>query len=369
MRDTKPKANSDINRDERDRDVCGFVLAAGFGTRLRPLTDLRPKPMIRFFGAPLLDLALFRLRSAGINRIAVNAHYLANSIISGVNESPWGEGVQVSVEEPFILGRGGAYIPLRGWFGKSTIIAYNGDVVSDIDVAAALTHHREKKAVATMVVLPRPLGRDNAVYCDHLGQIAAIAKVPPRTGGPYTARGFACLQILEPRFLDYLPQSGESDILGAYDAAIASGDVVTSFVHHGFWHDLGNPQQLFEAHKDLLLSSGHQSTAINRLGIQSWHELKNSNLILVGEGNTWHSDDGSIRVTGPSAVISGKTTAAPSGCRVHLGPNVVAEAGFTCNGDLRIQDAIVYEGAVLSTSTAKDGAIYDLSHVITCTHP
>jgi hypothetical protein len=94
--------------------------------------------MIRFFGAPLLDLALFRFRSAGISDIAVNAHYLAQEIESGLKASPWGKDVKLSIEDPVILGRGGAYIPLRNWFGKKTIIAYNGDIISDIDVAAAL---------------------------------------------------------------------------------------------------------------------------------------------------------------------------------------------------------------------------------------
>jgi len=368
MRDTKPSSKEVDTRVDRIEGVCGFVLAAGFGTRLRPLTVLRPKPMIRFFGVPLLDLALFRMRAAGISDIAVNAHYLSQSIVSGINESPWGENVRVSIEEPRILGRGGAYIPLRDWFGKRTIIAYNGDVVSDIDVTAALAHHRKTQAVATMVVLPLPLGRDNAVYCDATGKIVAIAKVPPTTGGPYAARGFACLQILEPRFLDYLPQSGESDILGAYGAAIANRDVITSFVHHGFWHDLGNPQQLFAAHKELMSSPESRGRMTKQLGIGAWHKLKNSTLIEVAEGSTWQDDHGAIRMTGPSAFIIGKSTVRAPGFLVELGPNVVAESGFTCNGDLRLHDAIVYEGASISTALARNGSIYDSSHVITCTH-
>ena len=349
--------------------VCGFVLAAGFGTRLRPLTDSRPKPMIPFFGVPLLDLALFRLRSAGIRDLAVNAHYLSESIVSGIEDSPWGAGVHVSVEKPAILGRGGAYIPLRPWFGARTIIAYNGDVVSDIDVSAALLHHRRTKAVATMVVLPKPLGRDNAVYCDPEGRIAAIAKTPPTTGGPYSARGFACLQVLEPRFLDYLPPSGESDILGAYGQAISNGDTVTSFIHAGFWHDLGNPQQLFEAHRELLRSGENWHGGIQSLGIESWHNLKASGLVHVRQGQSWASENGSMRVTGPSAIIMGQVTPARNDFRVELGPDVVVEAGFTCNGALKLRDSIIYAGAALSTASARSGAIYDRSHVVELDHP
>ncbi len=362
------------------KNACGFVLAAGFGTRLRPLTSRLPKPMIRFFGAPLLDLALFRFRSAGISNIAVNAHYLAKEIESGLKASPWGKDVKLSIEDPVILGRGGAYIPLRAWFGKKTIIAYNGDIISDIDVAAALAHHRAKGAMATMVVLPKPLGRDNAVYCAGDGRVGAIAKTPPAQGGPWTARGFACLQILEPEFLDFLPPDGESDILNAYAQAISGGHVVTSFVHSGFWHDLGSPAQLLQAHIDLLEAGQAQEKTVSALGLDAFHEASHSSLAMISPGQTWQSPTGNLIVKGPSSVITGKgaltASNAKSNAKIELGPLVVVEIGFSTSGPFKAGRAIIYRSANIDHMADHIGdhrgvhsnAIFDHSHLIRCDH-
>ena len=349
------------------KNACGFVLAAGFGTRLRPLTTRLPKPMIRFFGAPLLDLALFRFRSAGISHIAVNAHYLAKEIEAGLKASPWGKDVKLSIEDPVILGRGGAYIPLRNWFGKKTIIAYNGDIISDIDIAAALAHHRAKRAMATMVVLPKPLGRDNAVYCADDGRIGTIAKTPPEKGGPWTARGFACLQILEPEFLDFLPPEGESDILDAYAQAIAGGHTVTSFVHSGFWHDLGSPTQLLQAHFDLLESGGGaQKKTVSALGLDAFHEAHQSSLLMISPGQVWKNPANNLCVTGPSSVIGGNDSFTPSEGKIELGPLVVVESGFSASGSFKTSRAIIYRSAVIDHKAVHDNAIYDHSHKIRC---
>lgn len=321
--------------------------------------------MIRFFGAPLLDLALFRFGTAGISNIAVNAHYLAHEIESGLKASPWGKDVKLSIESPNILGRGGAYIPLRKWFGKKTIIAYNGDIISDIDVAAALAHHREKRALATMVVLPKPLGRDNAVYCDADGFIGSIAKVPPAFGGPWTARGFACLQILEPEFLDFLPQEGESDILDAYAQATAQGHVVTSFVHSGFWHDLGSPAQLLQAHLDVF-KSPHVRQLVAALGLEAFHEAHQSQLKMIATGDSWHDKESALCVVGPSSVILGKEGFARSRDAAELGPLVMVESGFSASGPIRITRSIIYRSAVIDHKTTHNNAIYDHSHMIKC---
>ena len=369
-------------------DVCGFILAAGFGTRLRPLTDSLPKPMIRFFGAPLLDLALFRLNSAGIHNtsesqtIAVNAHYLAAEIKSGLAASPWGGGVKLSIEDPIILGRGGAYLPLRSWFGERTIVAYNGDIISDIDVGGALAHHRAKKALVTMVVLPQPLGRDNAVYCAGDGSVGSIAKAPPagppQSGGEWTARGFACLQIFEPEFLDFLPQKGASDILGAYGLALAAGKNVTSYVHSGFWHDLGTPGQLLRAHVDLLSADFGGRDLLASLGLLAFHAANGTELKMIEAGKSWASGDGSITIVGPSAAIINAggfalTTNAGNATNTqnvvaHLGPLVVAESGFSATGPIKVSHSVIYRSSRIDHRAAHSHAIYDHNHVITAVH-
>ena len=352
-------------------NTCGFILAAGFGTRLRPITDDIPKPLVPFFGVPLLELAIFRLKTAGINDLAANAHYLAGRVESHLKSSPWGQNIRLSVELSEILGRGGAYIPLRAWFGKRTIVACNGDVVSDIDVSSALAAHRRTGAVATMVVLPAPLGRDNAVFCDPSGRVGAIAKKPPQEGGKWSARGFACVQILEPQFLDFLPPSGASDILGAYDQAIARGLRVSSHVHDGFWHDLGSPSQLFEAHREVLEMPGSGSRELlHRVGVFDFLKAAGADAKLVPAGSKWQDSAGRLSVTGPafiagSAATSVERWAAALSGRVELGPLVMAEAGFRAPAGIKIRDAVVFGNAEIDQSPVHKPAVYDHRHVIT----
>ncbi|MEY4632301.1 MAG: hypothetical protein RIQ81_2421 [Pseudomonadota bacterium] len=352
-------------------NTCGFVLAAGFGTRLRPITDVIPKPLVPFFGVPLLDLALFRLKSTGIVDIAANAHYLAGKIAEHLEQSPWGRRVHLSIEDGEILGRGGAYIPLRTWFGNRTIVAYNGDVISDIDVSAALEEHRRSGAVATMVVLPAPLGRDNAVFCDPSGRVGAIAKAAPDGSGKWTARGFACLQILEPEFLDLLPQAGPSDILGAYDLAIARGLRVSSHVHDGFWHDLGSPAQLYTAHREVLELPGDEAQKLlNRVGVIEFARASGGEVIFVPRGRDWQDPGGLLTMTGPacltgSAACAVKPWAAALPSKLHLGPLVVAEAGFHAGPASKFTEALVMRSARIDQSPSHKPTVYDHNHVIT----
>lgn len=330
-------------------NICGFILAAGFGTRLRPITDHVPKPLIRFFGVPLVDLALWRLQKFGVTANSINAHYLADKLADYLKTSPWGNGVKISFESPRILGRGGAYIPLKDWFGRRTILAYNGDVISNINIDEALDTHKRSGAIATMVVLPEPLGRDNAVFCDATGRIGAIAKSPPEGAGPWQARGFACMQILEPQFLNFLPSSGESDILDAYAQAIQQGLRVQSHVHNGFWHDLGSPRQLLQAHIDFMTVD--QPSALARdTGLTATHAAQGTQLRLIASGETWVTPSGRSTFVGPSALItpldSTDALSAPDDSR--FGPNVVVESGCRFSSkQLLVDNALIFKSALI----------------------
>lgn len=352
---------------QRSIEYCGFVLAAGFGTRLRPITEHIPKPLIRFFGIPLIDLAFYRLRNFGINDNAINGHYLADRLVQHVTTSSWGAGVEISIESPKILGRGGAYIPLRGWFADRTIVAYNGDIISNINIREALETHKKSGAIATMVVLPAPLGRDNAVFCDQRGRIGSIAKSAPDTKETWIARGFACLQILEPEFLDLLPASGESDILGAYELAIARGHLVQSHVHEGFWHDLGSPDQLLQAHVDLINHENPEELARD-LGLFAAHAAQKSHLKILQDGDVYENQDKKLTITGPAALIEAHDATQSAGTVAHayFGPHAFVETGYQLSGPVRLKDVLVFRSARIDHSTAHSRAVYDHSVVISC---
>src|SRR4051812_38455198 len=110
------------------RGLKGVVLAAGFGTRLRPLTELYPKPLIPFAGTTPLELALWQLGRAGIDENAVNSHHRPDLIDAYVASNPLKQKLKVS-HETEILGTGGCYNPLRAWQGDNDLVVLNGDVV------------------------------------------------------------------------------------------------------------------------------------------------------------------------------------------------------------------------------------------------
>ena len=143
-------------------EVVGMVLAAGLGTRLRPLTEFVPKPAVPVAGLPLVQFALGRLRAAGARRVVVNAHHLAGVMEGVAEDAARAVGIALSISrEPVIAGTGGALREARAHLaGAEAIVLWNGDILFDVDLPAILAAHRKSGALATMVLAPMPPGRE-----------------------------------------------------------------------------------------------------------------------------------------------------------------------------------------------------------------
>src|SRR5205085_5841549 len=135
-----------------------MVLCAGFGTRLRPLTDKVPKPLVPLCGVPLLQYNFALLVNAGVRDIVVNTHHLGAEMEKGARELAAALGISLSVsrEEKHILGTGGGVRRAQGMLGRETSFLLNGDMLFDVDLGAALAAHRAAGAAATMVLAPYP---------------------------------------------------------------------------------------------------------------------------------------------------------------------------------------------------------------------
>lgn len=235
-----------------DKPLKGLVLAAGFGTRLKPFTETMPKPMFPLFGVTLAEQGVLRLTKAGVEEIAINIHHHAEKFLSMLQATAWMPKLHYSIEQPDILGRGGAISHLSSWLNGDDIIVYNGDIASDIDVSALITAHYKQKNAATMMVLPKPLGRDNAIYCRD-GKVIDIAKSPP-SGPATTPHGFACLHLLSAEFCALIPPSGFSDILDSYREALRQGMAIGAVTHHGLWFGIESLNDAWQAHQSLMNS-------------------------------------------------------------------------------------------------------------------
>jgi mannose-1-phosphate guanylyltransferase len=136
--------------------IKAMVLCAGFGTRLRPLTDKLPKPLVPLCGLPLLRYNFALLKNAGVRDLAINTHHLAAEMEKGAREiaAQLSLGIQVSREDKHILGTGGGVRRAQAMLGAGTFFLLNGDMLFDVDLVAALAAHRAARAVATMVLAP-----------------------------------------------------------------------------------------------------------------------------------------------------------------------------------------------------------------------
>jgi mannose-1-phosphate guanylyltransferase len=236
-----------------------MVLCAGLGTRLRPLTERVPKPAVPVCGLPLVRWSLALLAGAGVRRAVVNVHHLPGEMARAAEDAARAVGVALAVsEEPAIAGTGGALREARALLeGADAIFLVNGDVLFDVDLAAALAAHRASGALATMVLLPMPAGaRYASVEVDGGGAVRRIAGAFGPGGEGLVPWHFSGVHVLSPAILDSVSaEPFERDVnRHVYPPLMASG-AVRGLVASGYWNDLGTPARYLEACRDVLL--GH----------------------------------------------------------------------------------------------------------------
>jgi mannose-1-phosphate guanylyltransferase len=222
-----------------------MVLAAGLGTRLRPLTEVVPKPAVPVCGVPLVRWALALLAGAGARRAVVNVHHLPAEMARAAREAARALGIALAVsEEPVIAGTGGALREARPLLaGADAILLLNGDVLFDVDLPAALAAHRASGALATMVLLPMPPGaRYATVDVDASGAVRRIAGAFGPGGEGLVPWHFSGVHVLSPAILDRVPaEPFECDVnRHVYPPLMRSG-AIRGLAVDGYWNDLGTP--------------------------------------------------------------------------------------------------------------------------------
>ena len=221
------------------------LLAAGFGTRLRPLTLTIPKPLLPLDGTVLIDHQLRYLASSGIKEVAVNLHYLGEKIKKHIGDgSSFNLKIHYS-EEPKILGTGGGIKKASLPFGKETFVALNSDTLIDVDIKKLIEHHQKSGAVATMVLKEPAVGDNyNTITIDDKGFITEFGH------GKYFYTG---LQIIGPEMIEMLPSANTESCLinDGYMKLIQSGKRVGSYIHKGYFNDLGTFDRYEKAKEDV----------------------------------------------------------------------------------------------------------------------
>lgn len=230
-----------------------MILAAGLGTRLRPLTDHRPKALVPVLNRPVLSRNIDYLRSHGIRDIIVNAHYHAPQILDYLTGKDT-EGVHMEVRvETEILGTGGGIKNCADFLDDHPCIVMNGDILTDIDLRDAVEHHKASRSIATMVL--HDCTPFNQIRIDDKGQILDIS---PESGRGRLA--FTGIHILDPEVFSYIPDSKYSNIIDCYRRIIRSGISIHAHIpERHYWHDIGNPVSYMKASRELLKQSKRSS--------------------------------------------------------------------------------------------------------------
>ena len=239
-----------------------MILAAGFGTRLRPLTDDRPKALVQINGRTLLEIVLARLRAFGIHEVIINAHHFAEKLVDYLKANDnFGMKIEVSRED-VLLDTGGGLKKAAHFFlagnpqSEDPILVHNVDVISAIDLACMAQVHTTNKALATLAVQDRETSR-YLLFDEHLhlcgrriGRDAPFEMVrPSRQVEPLA---FSGIHIVSPRLFKMLTEDGAFSIITSYLRLAGQGETILGFrADEYYWRDLGRPDDLKQAAQDL----------------------------------------------------------------------------------------------------------------------
>jgi NDP-sugar pyrophosphorylase family protein len=237
-----------------------MVFAAGLGTRLRPLTNDRPKALVEIAGHTLLEITLRRLASFGIREVIVNVHHFADMVVDYLKKNDnFGMRIEISREE-VLLDTGGG-LKKAAWFfleGKNVepFLIHNADVVSNIALDRMVQAHRESKALATLAVQDRPTSR----YLLFDGQDQLCGRRAGRDGKPEMVRptanpnalAFSGIHVISPRLLSMMTEEGAFSIITTYLRLAAQKEKITAFrADEYYWRDLGKPENIAQAEKEI----------------------------------------------------------------------------------------------------------------------
>jgi NDP-sugar pyrophosphorylase family protein len=237
-----------------------MVLAAGLGTRLRPLTNDRPKALVTVAGGTLLEIVLARLKRFGVNQVIINTHHYAEMIRGYLAENRnFGMRIELSHEEELLDTGGG--VKKAAWFfledGASPVpssedepfLVHNVDVISAIDLAAMVRFHRQSGALATLAVQARETARPLAF--DRNGHLRGRGAPDTRDAG-WEMLAFAGIHVISPRIFAELSEAEAFSIIDAYVRLAAQGETIVGFRADGaYWRDLGRLEELRQADREL----------------------------------------------------------------------------------------------------------------------
>ena len=226
-----------------------MVLAAGLGTRLRPLTLDRPKPLVAVHGRPLIAYNLLLLRRYGVTEVIINVHHHGEALRAALGDgAAFGVRIVYSPEDP-LLDTGGAIKNAAPLLGDDDFLVLNGDTIIDLPIDELLAAHRAHGAAATLVLrTDAEQARYGLIEIDAERRIRRFLGAPAAVPVPLTAYMFAGVHVLSPRVFDYMPEVRAFSIARhTYPAMLAAGEPLYGLPFLGFWRVIDTAADLERA--------------------------------------------------------------------------------------------------------------------------
>lgn len=317
----------------RPRPSCAFVLGAGLGTRLRSLTERRPKPLVPLYHKPLITFAFDHLLSSGIDSLIVNTHHCPGAYdqLLGAREGRTSyRGHTVTFRhEPVLLDTGGGIKNIEDLTGSKSFVVYNGDVLADFPLERLIEAHLAGGHLATLAL--RSCGGPLQIQCNRsTGMVTDIR----RTLGGHDDPGFLFtgISILSPEIFSRIPAGIPVSIIPVYlEILRAGGRIGAVVIDEGLWIDLGSREAYMDAHRQFAACSSRPSHTV-----PGWP-------LTVHASASIH----------PEARLEGT---------VAIGPGVVVGSGAVIKDSIIWENARVESGARLDCCIVRDGCTVGGSH-------
>jgi NDP-sugar pyrophosphorylase family protein len=231
-----------------------MILAAGLGTRLKPLTDDKPKALVELAGKPMLQWAIEKLTDAGINEIVINIHHYPDQILSFLRQKKnFGIQIHISDERDLLLDSGGGIKKAEPFLAGHPFLVYNVDVITDLDLRAMAAAHESSLALASLAVRPRETSR-YLLFDDSLrlrawqnkksGEYSGDPAVP---GHPFQCLAFSGISLFSADIFEHITETGAFPLVGML-LRLAPQHLVRAYVHEeGYWFDLGSQSNIEKA--------------------------------------------------------------------------------------------------------------------------
>jgi NDP-sugar pyrophosphorylase family protein len=312
-----------------------LVLAGGFGTRLRPLSCSRPKALFPIANKPLIDYTLESLSKADVETVILSVYYMAESLVRYLGPTKYNLGILYSREQR-PLGTGGPIKKAKDMLNGEKFMVMNGDLLTDLDYKQLINYHEEKGGIATVALTQvNDPYRYGSVELDWEGRITRFVEKPEFGMAPSNLIN-AGIYILEPEIFDYIPDGKKIRIETDVFPKLAEEQKLYGYESHGFWMDIGEPVDYLAANATVLAK---QRSIVKPESVQ----------------------------IDPSAIIRGPCNFGENikiGADSRIGPNVSLADDVQIGKGCRVENSIIYAGAVIEDYSSVKNAILGENSVL-----